>query len=292
MPGASADRPVWIVTDSTADFPPGLVQGLPVTIVPLTVEIEGRSCRDRIDLDTEAFLAHLRRGVLPRTSQPSAGAFQEVYARLLDEGYTVVSVHIAASFSGTLNSARAAVQALGTDRVRLVDSGTVSMGLGWLAIEAAECAARGESADHIVAYLERRRGDVRLYALLDTLEYLQKGGRIGRASAFLGSALRIKPLITVRDGVVEPVERVRTFRRGVERLAEIARQHAPFSRLTVLHLDAEEPARALRGELQAVHPDLEIPLSTIGTVVGTYAGPGTLGFAGLVQRDGSAERGL
>jgi DegV family protein with EDD domain len=279
-------RPVWIVTDSTADFPAGLVEQLPVSVVPLIVEIEGTSYRDRIDLTPDEFLARLRRGVLPRTSQPSAGAFQEVYQQLLGQGYDVVSIHIAGQLSGTLNSARVAAQAVDEQRVHLYDSGSVSMGLGWLVIEAAELAAAGQPAGAIVEHLDRRRRDVRLYAVLETLEYLQKGGRIGRAAAFLGSTLQIKPLISVREGVVEPVERVRTFRRGVERLIELAREQAPFHRLAVLHLGAEAPASELREQLQALQPELPIPFAQIGTVVGTYAGPGTLGFAGLVRRLG------
>jgi len=279
-------RPVWVVTDSTADFPDGLVDQLPVSIVPLIVEIEGQSYRDRIDLTLDEFLGRLRRGVLPRTSQPSAGTFQEVYQQLLEQGYDVVSIHIAATLSGTLNSARVAVQALDPGRIQLYDSGSVSMGLGWLVVEAAELAATGQPADAIVQHLDRRRRDVRLYAVLETLEYLQKGGRIGRAAAFLGSALQIKPLISVREGVVEPVERVRTFKRGIERLLEVARELAPFDRLAVLHLGAEAPASELREQLQALQPDLSIPFAQIGTVVGTYSGPGTLGFAGLVRGAG------
>ncbi len=279
-------RPVWIVTDSTADFPPGLTDGLPISVVPLTVEIGGRSYRDRVDLSPEEFLARLREGVLPRTSQPSAGAFQDVYQELLEHGYDIVSIHIAATLSGTLNSARVAAQAVDPQRVHLFDSGSVSMGLGWLVIEAAERARAGQSPRAILDYLDRRRRDIRLFAVLETLEYLQKGGRIGRAAAFLGSALQIKPLITVHEGVVEPVERVRTFKRGVERLFELAQQHMPFDRLAVLHLGAEGPAGELRDRIQALQPELRIPFSQIGTVVGTYVGPGTLGFAGLVRHTG------
>lgn len=287
MPGPS--RPVWIVTDSTADFPPDLIEGLPITVVPLIVEIEGYSYRDRVDLSPEEFLTKLRQGMLPRTSQPSAGAFQEVYQELLDQGYEVISIHIAATLSGTLNSARVAAQALDSDRIHLCDSGSVSMGLGLLVIEAAELATSGHSAAAILQHLERRRRDIRLFAILDTLEYLQRGGRIGRAAAFLGSALQIKPIVTVREGSVEPVERVRTFRRGVERLLDLAQEHAPFDRVAVLQLGAEGPAGELRDRLQALQPELQIPFSKIGTVVGTYAGPGALGFAGLVRavRSGS-----
>lgn len=281
VPGPS--QPVWIVTDSTADFPPGLIEGLPITVVPLIVEIEGHSYRDRVDLSPDEFLTKLRQGLLPRTSQPSAGAFQQVYQQLLDQGYEIVSIHIAATLSGTLNSARVAAQALDSDRIHLCDSGSVSMGLGWLVIEAAELAASGHPAAAILQHLERRRRDIRLFAILDTLEYLQRGGRIGRAAAFLGSALQIKPIVTVREGSVEPVERVRTFRRGVERLLDLAQEHAPFDRLAVLHLGAEGPAGELRDRLQALQPGLQIPFSEIGTVVGTYVGPGTLGFAGLVR---------
>lgn len=273
-------RPVWIVTDSTADLPSSLLEGLPIRIVPLIIDVGGRSYFDQVDITSERVAALLRAKQLLRTSQPSVGAFQAVYEPLLREGFDIVSIHIAAQLSGTWNAARLAAQQA-PDRIAVIDGQTVSIGTGWLVFEAAHLAVQGASQATIVETIERRKRDVRVFAMLDTLEYLYRGGRIGRASAFLGTALQVKPILTVREGVVEPVERVRTTRRAIERLVELATEHGPFDHLAVLHLDALALAESLRDRLLALYPDQTIPLSNLGPVVGTYTGPGTLGFAGL-----------
>lgn len=284
----SASQPmVQVVTDSTADLPDALIQGLPISVVPLSVEIDGTIYRDGIDLTREEFLSQLRSGALPRTSQPSIGAFQETYQPILDRGQEIVSVHLARSLSGTVNSATQAAQLVGQEHVKLVDTGTVSMGAGFLAIEAAKMAADGKPAEEIAEYLERRKADQRLYATLETLEFLRKGGRIGRASAMLGSALQLKPVVQIREGVVEPVERVRTYRRALDRLASIHAELAPFDHLAVLHLGAPNEAERLVERVRERQPDIEVVTGQIGTVIGTYGGPGLIGFTGLVSSSGS-----
>jgi DegV family protein with EDD domain len=276
-----SNRPVQIVTDSTSDLPEHKLRGLPITVIPLSVEIEGEVFRDGIDLSRAEFLARLRAGAVPRTSQPSVGAFQEVYSRLLADGVDVVSVHIASQFSGTMNSALTAANENDDGRVAVIDSGTLSMALGFLALEAAEMARDGKPANEIAEYLERRKRDQRLYATLETLEYLQRGGRIGRAAALLGSALQLKPIVQVRDGEVVPVERVRTYRRALDRLASIAEELTPFDNLAVMHLDAERECERLIERIQRLQPETEIVTGQIGTVIGVYGGPGLVGFAGL-----------
>jgi DegV family protein with EDD domain len=156
------------------------------------------------------------------------------------------------------------------------------MGFGWIVVEAADLALGGMHLEPLAAYAERRRADQRVLALLETLEYLRRGGRIGRTSAFLGSALQITPIVAVRDGGVQPVERVRTMRRALERLLVLAGAEAPFDRLAVLHLGSPAGATDLADRLAAVHPGIPIVRSQVGTVIGTYGGPGVLGFAGLV----------
>jgi DegV family protein with EDD domain len=292
MTGEPAVKPsngagVHIVTDSTADLSPETIGDLPITVIPLSVEIEGRVYLDGIDLTRDDFVGHLRNGIVPRTSQPSIGAFQELYQPILDEGKEIVSVHIAHQFSGTLNSATQAANAIGEGRIHLVDTGTLSIALGFLAIEAAEMAARGSAAGEIVAHVEQRKGDQRLFATLETLEFLRKGGRIGRASAMLGSALQLKPIVQVRDGVVEPVERVRTYRRALDRLAGIYQESQPYDRLAVLHLDAQAEADKLIARVKEIQPEIDIVTGQIGTVIGAYAGPGIVGFAGLVSTGSS-----
>ena len=159
------------------------------------------------------------------------------------------------------------------------------MGVGFLALEAAEMARDGRSATEITDYIESRKQDQRLYATLETLEYLQKGGRIGRAAAMLGSALKLKPIIQVRAGVVEPVERVRTYRKALDRLAAIQQENQPFDRIAVLHLDAETEAARLVERIQELQPELKVVTGNIGTVIGTYGGPGLVGVTGLVSRN-------
>ena len=275
-------RPVQIVTDSTSDIPADLLAGRPLSVVPLTVEVGGQTFRDGVDLSRQELLTRLQHGEEVRSSQPPLGAFQSLYDELVGQGNDVVAVHIASQLSGTYNASRTAAQSAEPDRVHVIDSGSVSMGCGWLALEAAERAAAGMSALEIVAYLEARRADARVFAVLDTLEYLRRGGRISRASAFLGSTLQIKPILEVREGEVHPVERVRTMKRALDRMVELATERAPWEKLAVLHLGTPEAAKALADRLEPVAPPTPIERSELGTVIGVYSGPGSMGFAGLV----------
>jgi DegV family protein with EDD domain len=281
---SSENRPVHIVTDSTADLIPEWIGDLPITVVPLTVDIEGTSYRDRIDLTTDEFVHYLRGGIFPKTSQPSIGAFQEEFQKILDDGKDIVSIHISSQLSGTMNSATQAKSSIGTESIHIVDSGTVSMGFGFLALEAAEMARNGQPAHEIASYIEQRKRDQRLYATLESLEYLRKGGRIGRAAAMLGSALQLKPIIQVRDGVVEPVERVRTYRRALARLTDIYNENQPFDKVAIMHLDAESEATKLVEQIREIQPDVSILIGNLGPVIGTYGGPGLVGLTGLVSR--------
>ncbi|HET7037098.1 MAG TPA: DegV family protein [Thermomicrobiaceae bacterium] len=281
----SGPRPVHIVTDSTSDLTWDLLSGQPITVVPLTVEIGGETFRDGLDLTREEFLARLRAGELPRTSQPPVGRFQQVYQELIDSGQDIVSVHISSGLSGTYNAAHTAARAVAPERIRVVDARTVSMGLGWLALEAAGMAREGKQGATIAEYLEARKADARIVALLDTLEYLRRGGRIGRTSAFLGSALQIKPLVAVAEGEVQPLERVRTLKRALDRLVELAGEMRPWDHLAVLHLGTPEAAATLADRLAVPQPDVELVRAQLGTVIGVYSGPGIMGFAGLVARE-------
>jgi DegV family protein with EDD domain len=281
---SSEQRSVHIVTDSTADLPSELIGDLPITVVPLSVDIEGKIYKDGIDLSREEFVEHLRAGVFPKTSQPSIGEFQNTYQRILDAGHDIVSIHIAPQLSGTFNSATQARSAIGTNAIQIIDSTTITMAIGFLVLEAAEMAQQGRSAEEIAAYIEQRKHDQRVYATLETLEYLRKGGRIGRAAAMLGSALQLKPIVRIRDGGVEPVERVRTYRRALDRLAAIYEESQPFDRVAILHLDAPGEAEKLAERVKQIQPDIEVITGQIGTVIGAYGGPGLAGFTGLVSR--------
>ena len=280
-------RPVWIVTDSTADIPDGMANDLPITIVPLTVEVGGRSYRDGIDLSRDEFVERLRAGEWPRTSQPSVGAFRQTYIDLLEQGFDILSIHIASSLSGTCNAAQSAAAMTEAERIRIIDSETVSMGFGWLALLAGQLARQGGGLDEVASAIERRKGDQRVFAMLDTLEYLHRGGRIGRSASLLGSALRIKPIIEICYGAVEPRERVRTTRRALDRLVAIAEDQQPWEQLAVMHLGAEDASIALTERLAEQLPDLEIVRGQLGTVIGAYGGPGLVGIAGLARPTGA-----
>jgi len=272
-----------IVTDSTSDIPPEALGDLPITVVPLKVEFGDQVYRDMVDLSREEFLERLKSGDMPRTSQPSVGEFQTVFGDLLGQGYDVVAIHISPKLSGTFNSASTAARNLGNEHLTIVDSGSVSIGLGVLVLYAAGMAATGEAADVIAERVEQRKSDVWVVAVIETLEYLRRGGRIGAASAFLGSALQIKPIVQVKDGEILPLERVRTFKRGLERMLALTDEQAPYDRLAVLHLGAPEGAARMIERLREHQPNTEILLGQMGTVVGTYGGPGIMGIAGLIS---------
>lgn len=283
MSDERTSRPVHIVTDSTSDIPEERLAGLPITVVPLKVEIGGQVYRDMVDLSREEFLQRLTTGELPKTSQPAIGEFQTVFRGLVDQGFDVVAIHISPKLSGTFNAAVNGAKGVSAEHVFVVDSRAVSIGLGLLVLEAADLAKARKGAAEIVEHIQRRAGDVWIVAALETLEYLRRGGRIGPASAFLGSALQIKPVLRVRDGEILPLERVRTFKRALDRMVALSAEQAPFDRLAVLHLGAPDGAAALVSRLHEIQPGIDILLGQMGTVVGTYGGPGILGIAGLVR---------
>lgn len=284
MTDSNSTSKVAIVTDSTSDIPPELLKGLPITVVPLKVELDGQVYRDMIDLTREDFLERLKTGAMPKTSQPSVGEFQEVFRDLVESGHNVISIVISPKLSGTFNSAATAARNVSTERITVIDSGSVSMGLGALVLEAASLASQGMSVADLTTYVRRRADDIWIVAALETLENLRRGGRIGLTAAFLGSALQIKPIVQVKDGEIIPLERVRTFKRALDRMLALAADQAPFDRMSVMHLGARDGAMRLAQRLQETQPEVDVILGEMGTVVGTYGGPGIMGIAGLVHR--------
>lgn len=276
---------IAVVTDSTADFAGISPADLQITIVPLTVNWGRDVLRDRIDLSTAEFYTRLRMDpVLPKTAAPPIGIFEEVYRNLLATHEAVISVHIASRFSATFSVAGAAARAVDAERIHLVDSTSTSVGLGWLAQRAAELAGAGEGADAVLRHLEAVIPRLRLYLTLETLEYLQRGGRIGRAQAFLGGLLNVKPVLQVRDGEVLPVERVRTRTASLRRLADLAQEAGPKELITVVHGDCESDAQALCDEITRRENGASAPICEIGAVIATYAGPGIVGVGCLLAR--------
>ncbi|HEY4913300.1 MAG TPA: DegV family protein [Candidatus Dormibacteraeota bacterium] len=267
-----------IVTDSTADLPPELTLSRAITVVPLTLNFDGQSLLDGVDIRPGEFYRRLHSITThPTTSQPSPGRFAEVYSSLLAHHDAVVSIHISQKLSGTYESARQAAGMTDPQRVRVIDSELVSMSLGLITLAAASLAAGGATAETIVAKVIDMRASVQTYFSVATLEFLRRGGRIGRASALLGSVLQVKPVLCIRDGLVTPLERVRTFERALNRVVELTREVDRGHGVCVIvgHADAEADAERIGRELDSIAETLMI--QPLGPVVGAHAGPGVVG---------------
>lgn len=273
---------VRIVTDSTCDLPPALAAEFGVTVVPLTVAFGEEAFLDGVTIDPASFYERLVASPrLPKTSQPSVAAFRDAYLALAEETGEIVSIHISSRLSGTLNSASVAVSQVARDdvHIELIDSYNVSLGLGAIVLEAAAAAQSGAPLEKVAEVARRAMDRVHVVCLLDTLEYLQKGGRIGRARSMLGALLSIKPLVQVQDGEVAPFERVRTRSRALERLFELATADRTIKRIFVGSAGNDADAEAFAERLRPLLPHTDVRLGQIGPVVGVYAGPNTLGIA-------------
>lgn len=274
---------IHIVTDSTADLSRAQAEALGVTVVPLTIRFGEEQFLDGVDLDSDAFYAKLASSSIhPTTSQPTPEQFSRAYRSLLQNpDDEIVSLHISGKLSGTLQSAHIARQELDADRIRLVDTETVSAGLQFIVTAAAEDVTAGADAATVAQRAEERRSKVTIYVLLDTLTYLQRGGRIGRAQARIGSLLGVKPLLTVKEGEVSPQARVRSRRQGVEMIGELLQERLPLRRVAAFHCGAPELLPVLEKRLRTALPDVAIVTGQVGPVVGVYTGPGGLGIAAL-----------
>jgi DegV family protein with EDD domain len=272
------NRTVAIVTDSTADLPSELARKRSITVVPLTLHFEGKSLLDGVDITPADFYRQLPAATThPTTSQPSAGRFAETYAALLKDHDAIVSVHISEKLSGTYASARQGADLTDPKRVHVIDSELASMSLGLLTLAASELAAKGADAESIESKVLAMRDQVQTYFSVATLEFLRRGGRIGRASALLGSVLQVKPVLCIRDGLVTPLERVRTFDRALSRVIELVRAIDRGQGVCAIvgHADAEDAAERVARELEPIAETLMI--QPLGPVVGAHAGPGVVG---------------
>jgi DegV family protein with EDD domain len=279
---------VAVVTDTTQYLPREVIERHRLHLVSLYVNWNGRTDRESDLADYDAFYDFLRSGGdLPSTSQPSVGDFLEVYKPLVERGDDIVSIHLSGGISGTVRAAEQARELLvergmAPERMVVVDSRTGCAGHGFMAVAAANAVAGGADLAGAVAAAGRLRDDLQLIVMVDTLEYLRRGGRIGAAQAWIGSTLKVKPILTI-DGEMQPVERVRTAGRAFERLvAHLERRREDgCDAFAVQHIQAPAEADRLaeRGrEIYGRDPDL---LSEIGPVIGTHTGPGVLGVAGL-----------
>lgn len=270
---------VRIVTDSSCDLPQEVADRHGISIVPLSIRFGDEEFTDREELSTDEFWAKCRAtDLLPETAAPSPGRFEETFRALAAEGATsIITINLSSGLSATIEAARNAQRAVAEDLdVRIIDSQTVSVGVGALAVLAAEAAEAGKSADEIEELVNDVAGRTRVHAALDTLENLKKGGRIGGAQSMLGSLLSIKPLIEVRNGVVEPNGKQRTRSRALDHLVKLVTEEADnIERLAVLHAACDD-VDALVDRLKPL-VDGEILVGQIGPVVGAHAGIGTIG---------------
>jgi DegV family protein with EDD domain len=274
-------RNTAIVLDSTADFPEAPQRFPNWRIVPLYVRFGDESFRDYVELGPDEFYARLRGSpVMPSTSQPTPGDFRAVYDEL--DGYErVYSLHIAGKLSGTVESARRAAAELG-DRIRVVDTETASAAVAMLGLAIQRRLERGTSDEEVEALDERHRRESQIIFTLDTLDYLARGGRIGRAAAWAGELLNVKPILTIREAEVIPIKRVRGNRRAFQEFVdafESGSAEGPGLRVAIAHADAPDRAEALEELVRRARPQAQLDLVTmLGPVVGTHAGPGTVGL--------------
>jgi DegV family protein with EDD domain len=270
---------ISFVTDSTADIPSELASQHGIEVVPALVNIHGRSYTDGIDITREEFYSLLPKlNPPPTTSAPSMGSFQERYEKQLKAGADqILSIHPPNELSGIFNAARLAAHEFG-ERVKVVDSGQLSLGMGFQILLAAEVAERGALLEEVTALVESIRKRVRLAALLSTLGYVRRSGRVSWSKAIIGNLLHLQPLVELRYGVVHRLGQARTRSQGIQRLTEALNSWGPLERLAVLHTNAEPAARQL---LEAVKSKVSIPplMVNVTTAIGTHVGPDGLGFA-------------
>jgi DegV family protein with EDD domain len=269
---------IRIVTDSTCDLPKEIAAQQGITIVPLYINFGYESYLDGIDLSREAFYTRLPDcNPPPTTAMPGPQMFLKAYEKLADEGATeILSVHISKSLSAVVDAAHLAARQASVP-VTVFDSGTLSLGTGFLAWAAAEAAAHGHSMDKVVALMKEQGQRTRVFALLDTLEFLQRSGRMNRVMAALGSWLQMKPLLKMHDGN-PTAEKIRTTEAATQRLIALLQECLPLERVALVHTHALERAQSLRQKAQYLLPEGEILSVNVTPVLGTHLGPGAVGF--------------
>jgi DegV family protein with EDD domain len=280
---------VSVVADTTGYLPQELARSNQIELVSLYVNFGGeRTVREADITDYDAFYEELRHAdPLPTTSQPAVGDFLAAYEPLLEQGHDIVSVHISGGLSGTCEAARQAVEAIerngqGSGRIRVVDSATGAGGTGLVALAAARAAQRGEDVDGVERAARECRESLKIWFAIDTLEYLRRGGRIGMASAWIGSTLKIKPILSVESEMV-PIERVRTSGKAFERMVDYARgRHADGADAWVVqHIQARDQAERLADTCREMFGNEPVWVGEVGPVLGVHTGPGLLGVGGI-----------
>ena len=280
---------IAVVTDSTSDLPPDIAQLHGISVVPLNVHIEDETFLDGVTISADEMYRRLPdQKVIPTTSAPSVGTFAEMYEKLGETHDEIISVHLSSKLSLTHGAAVNAVSELGSNgpRIEVVDTEQASMALGYTAVQAAEAIAGGSSLDDAVALVKNASKRAVFIGMVDTLKYLVRGGRIGKAQGYIGSILRVRPILTLQDGIAHPFERARNRKKGIARLKSIVAEYAPLEKLSVLYTTDEVDAQNIANEIAEFAPDGEPVVAQLGPVVGNYLGPGTLGL-GMIRAESS-----
>lgn len=279
---------VAIVTDSTADIPQDFCSQYDIHVIPNIIIIEGKSLEDEVDITRQEFYELLvTQKTLPTTATASSGVYQQKYRTLLEQGYQhVISIHPPTHLSGIYNAAWIASQEF-QGNVTVIDSQQLTMGQGFQVMTAAEAAQRGAALQEVMKSIEDVRQRIRLIAMLDTLEYIRRSGRVSWTRARLGELLRIKPFIEVKDGQVLSLGESRTYKKGVSRLKELLFSLDPMEKLAILHSNAEEQAQMFLTELSELSPEYTF-LVNVSSIIGTHVGPNGIGFAVVLAKPGRA----
>jgi DegV family protein with EDD domain len=279
---------VRIVTDSSCDIPPEIVQTLDIVVVPMNIHFGTETVQEGVTMTTHEFYERLLRDApslqadpskAPKTSQPSPGIFMQIYQKIAEGSKEIISIHVSSALSGTYNAALNAARQMNETKdahITVIDSRNASMCLGWMVIAAAEAAQRGESSAEIINLALDMIPRLHIPSMLDTLEYVRFSGRIGKAQAFLGTLLNVKPILGIEGGEVIPIERARSKGKALERLVDITRHYAPFEDVAVMHTHAPETVQELVDMLAPYHPRERIIISETCAAIGAHVGPGAL----------------
>ncbi len=276
---------IAVVTDSTTYMPPELVKKHNISIAPQVLIWGNQTYKDGVEMQSGEFFTRLKTTkVMPTTSQVAVISFQEIFQDLVDKGYEVLALLVSSKLSGTVQSAMQARDLMGSarDKVNVVDSQSVAMALGFQALAVARAIEAGASLKEAIALAEKSHEYTGVFFAVDTLEFLHRGGRIGGAQRFIGSALNLKPILAIQDGRVEGIERIRTKSKAQDRILELCiekvNRRSPV-RLATLHANAAEDAKALLARAEQALSPIETVFTEVSPTVGTHAGPGTVGLA-------------
>jgi DegV family protein with EDD domain len=282
----TSKQKIRIVTDSVSDIPQDLLKKWGIALVPTFVNYNQQSyADDGVELDRAAYYHHLQNSrQLPTTAAPPPALVEKILREAM-EGYDhAICIHVPSKYSVTMNNVRLGAQSIGSEKFTFIDSGTLTMGIGMQVLIAAQVAAETGDVQQVVQVVERVRVNQRLYAIIDTMEYVRRSGRVNTLVAALGTLLRIKPVVTVYDSDIKPIQRIRTYKKAVAYLQDLVREAAPFERCIMLHVQNESGAHDILEGLSDILP-ADTPIVEVGPTLGTHIGPGSVGVTFLPKTE-------